>query len=42
MTSLQLASYNHLVTSIDTYRRNILLNVEVVATSGEFNDRFVK
>ena len=38
MTSLQLASYNRLVTSIDTYRRNILLNVEIVATSGQFND----
>ena len=38
MTSLQLASYNRLLTSIDTYRRNILLNVEIVATSGQFND----
>jgi len=38
MTSLQLASYNQLVTSIDNYRRNVLLNVEIVATSGQFND----
>jgi hypothetical protein len=38
MTSLQLASYNRLLSDIDTYRRNILLNVEVVATSGQFND----
>jgi hypothetical protein len=38
MTSLQLASYNKLMTSIDNYRRNVLLNVEVVATSGQFND----
>lgn len=38
MTSLQLASYNRLLSSIDSYRRNILLNVEVVATSGQFTD----
>jgi len=38
MTSLQLASYGRLIGSVDTYRRNVLLNVEVVATSGQFND----
>ena len=38
MTSLQLASYAGLISRLDDYRRNILLNVEVVATSGEFRD----
>lgn len=35
---LDLRTYRLFLASMDQYRRNILLNVEMVVTSGEFND----
>jgi hypothetical protein len=37
-SSLALRGYDRLLAAVDLYRRNILLNVEVVATTGSFAD----